>query len=271
MKLSNKENSPFEILGVPLDADDDEVKVAYRRLAMRYHPDRNASNEAEDQFKRVQTAYQLIKTESSRIQVIELLQIYNVLGKKTQTNAAGNQAFDAPSYDFKPKSAYFVEFFLWLTISLRWERMPLKLIFFLPFTLLLYRFIHPLGLNFQNVVSAIWQSVTCAFFTDVILQYVKFTNRHQLRMKVDRFVLITLVSTLALMIITYFGEYQNPPLYIYGEDPEYMYAIALLISSIGIYAWIVFCFIFQRHDPTWETSMVYVGIASILYVSVFLL
>ncbi len=50
---------PFGILGVPPDASQAELKRAYRRLAMQWHPDRNSSATAESEFKRVHAAYEL--------------------------------------------------------------------------------------------------------------------------------------------------------------------------------------------------------------------
>ena len=48
----------YEILGVTREADADELKKAYRRLAIKYHPDRNPDNaEAEDKFKEAKEAY----------------------------------------------------------------------------------------------------------------------------------------------------------------------------------------------------------------------
>lgn len=48
----------YETLGVARSAGDDEIKKAYRKLAMKYHPDRNPDNkEAEEKFKEIQKAY----------------------------------------------------------------------------------------------------------------------------------------------------------------------------------------------------------------------
>ncbi len=57
--MSNKDF--YEILGVSRSASDDEIKKAYRKLAMKYHPDRNPDNEeAVEKFKEIQNAYAIL-------------------------------------------------------------------------------------------------------------------------------------------------------------------------------------------------------------------
>lgn len=57
----------YEILGVAKDASAQDLKKAYRRLAMKYHPDRNPGNEeAENKFKEAKEAYEVLGDESKR-------------------------------------------------------------------------------------------------------------------------------------------------------------------------------------------------------------
>ncbi len=55
---------PYEVLGVPKNASEEEIKKAYRKLSRQYHPDANINNpnkaQAEEKFKEVQQAYQQI-------------------------------------------------------------------------------------------------------------------------------------------------------------------------------------------------------------------
>ena len=57
----------YEVLGVSRDAGDEDLKKAYRRLAMKYHPDRNRDGkEAEDRFKEAKEAYEVLSDARKR-------------------------------------------------------------------------------------------------------------------------------------------------------------------------------------------------------------
>lgn len=57
----------YELLGVSRNADDSEIKKAYRKLAMKYHPDRNSNDKsAEEKFKEIQKAYAILSDQQKR-------------------------------------------------------------------------------------------------------------------------------------------------------------------------------------------------------------
>ncbi len=68
-----KENF-YKILGVPENATQDEIKKAYRKLALKYHPDRNRNNpDAEEKFKQITEAYEVLSDPKKRAQYDAML------------------------------------------------------------------------------------------------------------------------------------------------------------------------------------------------------
>lgn len=70
--MANKRDY-YEVLGVSRTAPQEEIKDAYRKLAMQYHPDRNKSPDAEEKFKQISEAYAVLSDDEKRKQ-------YDLLG-----------------------------------------------------------------------------------------------------------------------------------------------------------------------------------------------
>jgi molecular chaperone DnaJ len=77
----------YSVLGVQRDASDDDIKKAYRKLAMQYHPDRNnGSREAEEKFKQITEAYDVLRDPNKRA-------AYDRYGEAGLRGAAGGAGF----------------------------------------------------------------------------------------------------------------------------------------------------------------------------------
>jgi curved DNA-binding protein len=79
----------YEVLGVPRDADQDAIRRAYRKLARTYHPDLNSDSDAEDRFKELGEAYEVLSDPDKR-------ERYDRLGANW-----ARQEQEAPEADFE--------------------------------------------------------------------------------------------------------------------------------------------------------------------------
>ncbi|MFH1940911.1 MAG: molecular chaperone DnaJ [bacterium] len=86
-----KKRDYYEVLGVGRNADSEEIKKAYRKLAMDYHPDRNPGNEeAEEKFKEAAEAYEILNNSEKR----QLYDRYGHDGLKGGIGGFGGFDFD---------------------------------------------------------------------------------------------------------------------------------------------------------------------------------
>lgn len=67
----------YKVLGVPRDADEQEIKKAYRKLAVKFHPDKNPGDrQAEERFKEINEAYEVLGDSTKRAKYDQLGQSY---------------------------------------------------------------------------------------------------------------------------------------------------------------------------------------------------
>ncbi|ESQ40072.1 hypothetical protein EUTSA_v10014043mg [Eutrema salsugineum] len=106
----------FKVLQVDRSANDDELKKAYRKLAMKWHPDKNPNNkkEAEAKFKQISEAYDVLSDPQKRA----VYEQYGEEGLKNQAPPPGAGGYPGgsaagASFQFNPRSAddIFSEFF----------------------------------------------------------------------------------------------------------------------------------------------------------------
>ena len=81
----------YEVLGVAKGASEGEIKKAYRKLALEWHPDRNKSSEAEEKFKKINEAYEILSDAKKK-------QAYDQFGHAAFAPGAGPFGAGARTY-----------------------------------------------------------------------------------------------------------------------------------------------------------------------------
>ena len=95
----------YDVLGVARDASDTDIKKAYRRMAMQYHPDRNPDNpDAEEKFKEASNAYKVLSDPDTRSR-------YDQFGEAGLNGRSGYQGFHGVEDIFSTFGDLFGDFF----------------------------------------------------------------------------------------------------------------------------------------------------------------
>jgi len=91
---------PYKILGVEKNAPNEDIKKAYRALAKQLHPDKNRASDAEDKFKELSAAYELVK-DSDKRRVYDMQRAGDEekanMRKQQQSYASSFQSFPTPN------------------------------------------------------------------------------------------------------------------------------------------------------------------------------
>ena len=83
----------YEVLGLSRSASSDEVKKAYRKLAIQFHPDKNPGDKkAEERFKELSEAYEVLSDSQKR-------QMYDQYGHAAAAGSAGGGGFDFQGFN----------------------------------------------------------------------------------------------------------------------------------------------------------------------------
>ncbi|HZC88497.1 MAG TPA: DnaJ domain-containing protein [Nitrososphaera sp.] len=94
----------YAILGVPEKASYREIKQAYRKLARKYHPDRNSSAFAEDMIKKINAAFEVLSDATKRSQYDKTEYEENTLPPSTSESASVEQEHANSSVDHQASS-----------------------------------------------------------------------------------------------------------------------------------------------------------------------
>jgi DnaJ-class molecular chaperone len=83
----------YKILGVERGSSDDDIKKAYRKMALKYHPDKNKSAGAEDKFKEIAEAYDVLSDPKKR-------EVFDKFGEEGLKSGSGPSGADGGNFTY---------------------------------------------------------------------------------------------------------------------------------------------------------------------------
>lgn len=98
----------YQLLGISREASDDEIRKAYKKAALKYHPDKNPNNaEAEHMFKKIAEAYDVLQEKDKR----RIYDLYGEVGLKSGAGAGGFSSDGAAAFGGVDPMDIFSRFF----------------------------------------------------------------------------------------------------------------------------------------------------------------
>ncbi|MBF2734935.1 MAG: hypothetical protein ISN26_02425 [Betaproteobacteria bacterium AqS2] len=162
------------------------------------------------------------------------------------------------------------EFKTSIATAMRFERLPVKILVYIPFLLLCYYYLHPSGLSLDAGLQAILQGITAALLSDIVLEAVRKIPHYELRAGVSSFVtwafmaamiislatlmlgikplwttvivaflLLAIADRVILFMIMTLWMLSKFYLLLYVDDEVYPYFVWVLFSLIGVAFWLM--------------------------------
>ena len=267
--------SPYTILGVQPDATSKEIELAYRRKAMQLHPDRNSAPDALDRFREVRQCYELLISPVSRALIDRMFGFSRRPGQPQQP-AAGQKEVDFSSYTAAAAGQVDMEFDLGKDYSLlalvvhvlQLQSIPFKTIVCIP----LMALIHYQAIQFQEADIELaaaagyifMHALVAAAAGEIIIAFASLCYRWTVRKVVNGIV----CWAIALSVLFWSGSLFLNATGLAEIQMEIIANASWLGVISSLYAWVVLCLTFQRHDPTWEVLFIWIGIAGLAVVAV---
>lgn len=159
----------YEVLGINKNASKTEIKNAYRKLALKYHPDRNKNPDSETKFKDINNAYEILSNENKRI-------IYDANNTYSFNFTKPTKVYENALYELYPQLySYITQLLGKLSFDEILEKVDIKKIskdFETPFKLFVKLFKH----NFKTSTNNINPGKGPSLYIDVTLDLEYYYN-----------------------------------------------------------------------------------------------